>query len=590
MSPSPTESHLSHIATVGDADRWPVRVWPGLIILVAIAGLMVVPGLLLPLTMVHFISVFAAPILGALVAVVWWTFGARVRGRERWLFPVLLLVPAVILAVTLFRSTPMAIPVYALPVVTAVWVVAFALTPTVPRGIRRTVAAGAMIAAWILVGMTRFVGTTGDLVPNLAWRWQPTSEQQFEAESASRAKATPVVTGAVVIGPGDWPAFRGLARDGRLSGVRIDTNWAAHPPELVWKFRVGPGWGSFAVVGDRLFTQEQRGDEEAVVCYAADTFAGVWEYRHSARFQEAMAGPGPRATPTIHDGKVYAQGATGKLVCLDATTGKAQWVADVTAEAQGVLPMWGYSASPLVIDGVVVVYAGGLDGKGTAAYHADTGKLAWVGGQAKHSYSSAHPASLDGVSQVLMVSDYGLEAFRPTDGKLLWEYVQLEKGLQRSTQPMVIGDKDVLFGTGVGNAQGLRRLKVTRSGEEWKAELVWTSKALKPYFNDGVVVKTHLYGFDDARFCCIDLATGKEAWKEGRYGHGQVLALVDQGVLVVQAEDGRVVLVEANPADHNELAAFPALTTKTWNHPVIAHGRLFVRNDQEAACYRLKME
>ncbi|MDB5312793.1 MAG: repeat-like protein [Gemmataceae bacterium] len=565
----------------------PLRVWPGLIIIAAIPPLMIVPGLLLPRTMVHFAAFFAAPILGTLAVVGWWVFAARVRGRDRWLFPVLLLVPAVGLTLTLFPTTLMAVPVYALPLVAAVWVIAAALTAGLSPGDRRGGLVAVLLGGWAVVGLTRFDGADADLVPAFRWRWQKTSEEIFVAERP--ASATPAADARpVVVGQGDWPGFRGPDRDSRVPGVVIDTDWAAHPPELVWEHRVGPGWGSFAVADGRLFTQEQRGKDETVVCYAADTGREVWEHREPARFEEAIGGAGPRATPTIHDGRVYAQGATGKLICLDAATGRPHWTADLTADVGGVVPQWGFASSPLVTEGLVIVYAGGPGGKGTVAYKMDTGQVAWAAGKAAHSYSSAQRATLGGVPQVLMVSDYGVESFRPADGQLLWEHVVHVKGVNRVVQPAVLSDTELVFGTGVGSAQGTRRLRVTRTEAGWDVRTAWTTRAIKPYFNDGVVHEGHLYGFDDSRFCCVDLGTGAEVWKEGQYGHGQVLLLSSQGLLIVQAVDGSIALVEANPAGHNELAKFPALKGKTWNHPVIAHGMLFVRNGQEAACYRLR--
>ena len=255
--------------------------------------------------------------------------------------------------------------------------------------------------------------------------------------------------------------------------------------------------------------------------------------------------------------------------------------------AGGALAQWGFAASPLVTDGLVIVYAGGGAGKGTLAVKADTGAVAWLGGNAKHGYSSAHPAAFGGVPQVLMVSDYGLESFAPADGRKLWEQAWPLRDVNRATQPTVLSDTDVLYGTGVGGEQGTRRLRVTRAGDNWDVTQVWASRAMKPYFNDGVAVGGHLYGFDDRAFSCVDLGNGQGRWRETVYGHGQVLGLPDQGLLLVQAVDGSVALVEAAPADLTELARFPALAGKTWNHPVIAHGHLYVRNGQEAACYRL---
>ena len=589
MTRNEVDDGYSDAAAAPAGGRWPVRVWPGLLIVAAMPVVMFVPGFIAPRTMFHFFAWFLAPVVGTVAAVGWWTFGSRVRGPFRWLAPALLLIPPMALGATLYHGREMALALYALPVVLTAWVLWVAATVPLPGAVRKVGLVAVILGGWALAGALRFDGADADLVPHFTWRWQQTDEQRFLAERAAPAPDAVKDARPVVVAPGDWPGFRGLDRDGRRAGTAIDTDWAKNPPKLLWKHRVGPGWGSFAVAGDRAFTQEQHAAEEAVVCYAADTGAEVWAHHAASRFDEAIGGAGPRATPTLHDGRLYAQGATGKLVCLDAATGKPHWTADVTAGTGGVVPQWGYSASPLVTAGMVIVYAGGPNGKGTVAYRADTGELAWAAGNAKHGYSSAHPATLGGVPQVLMVSDYGVEAFAPTDGRLLWEHVWNIKGMNRVTQPAILGDTDVVFGTGVGGEQGTRRLRVTKGeSNAWDVNVLWTSKAAKPYFNDGVVVGKYLYGFDDSRFCCIDLETGREAWKEGQYGHGQVLLLADQNVLLVQAVDGRVVLVEANPAEHNELAKFPALTGKTWNHPVVAGGRLYVRNGQEAACYELK--
>jgi outer membrane protein assembly factor BamB len=585
-------------------DGWPRRAWPALFILVAVAALMVVPSLVVPRTMVHFLGMFLAPLVGTVALIGWWLFASR--GRVRWLVPALILVPAAAILATLHRGNPMMAAVYGLPLLLVVAVVWHVLTRGLGPEPRRIGLALAMLGVWGLIGMVRIEGADGDMVPTLRWRWQPTDEELFAAERASRTAAAAGPRLYVVEGK-DWPGFRGPARDGRIGGVKID---ADRPPELLWKHRIGPGWGSFAVVGKwppspademRLITQEQRGADEAVVCYAAATGAELWEHRLPARFEEAIGGPGPRATPTIHEARVYAQGATGKLVCLDVDTGKPHWTADLTVDVGGVIAPWGYAASPLVVGGLVVVYGGGPNGKGTAAYRADTGQLAWSAGKATHSYSSPHRATLGGVEQVLLASDHGIESFAPADGKLLWEHAWQAKGLNRVTQPTVLNDTDLLLGTGVGNDQGTRRLRVMKTTSGWDVRTVWGSKAIRPYFNDGVVHGGHVYGFDGTRFCCVDLETGRETWKEGTYGSGQVLLLADQGLLVVQAEKGGVALVEANPAEHVERAKFPALSGKTWNHPVVVPAvdatdpaprptvLLFVRNGQEAACYRFQL-
>jgi len=566
--------------------RWPVRLWPGLLILAFVAVAWTVPAQVAPRTIINMVAWLAGPVLGAVAAVGWWALAARVHGRFRWAVPAFVFVPLVALAVTLHTgSNVLLVVIYGLVAALAVWIGWLAVSVPLPAGVRRTGLFVALTGLWVVVGLLKVDGTDANIVPHLRWRWQLSDEERFLAEKS--AAPLPVADAKPVeIGPGDWPGFRGAKRDAVATGANLAPEWAARPPELVWKKRVGPGWGSFAVAGGKLFTQEQRGSEEAVVCYDAATGAEIWEFKEPGRFEEAISGAGPRATPTVHAAKLYVQGTAGKVHRLDAATGKLDWTADVTA-AGGVLPQWGFAASPLVTDGVVIVYAGGGTGKGTVAFKADTGALVWAAGNAKHAYTSAHPAAFGGVPQALVVSDYGLESFRPADGVKLWEHAWPNPSGNRATQPVVLSDTDVVIGTGVGGDQGVRRLRVTKTGDTWDVKTVWSTRGAKPYFNDGVAVGGHFYGFDDGRFCCVDLSNGQQTWKETVYGHGQVLALADQGLLLVQAESGAVALVETNPADFNEVARVAALTGKTWNHPALAHGFLYVRNGQEAACYRL---
>ncbi len=566
------------------AGRWPVRVWPALVILAAVAACWVVPPLVAPRTMLHFMAWFAAPILGTVAAMIWWTFAARVRGSFRWVVPALVVVPAVALALTLHKGNEIVVAIFGLMAVLVVWVGWITLSIPFPAEVRKVGLVAGLVGVWGVGAAVAVDGMGGDMQPDFRWRWEPSAEEKFNAERKAAPK--PVADGkSVEVGPGDWPAFRGAGRDGLVTGVKLDPDWAARPPEQLWKHRVGPGWGSVSIAGGKLFTQEQRGDEEAVVCYDAATGVEVWEYKTPGRFTESIAGPGPRATPTILGGKVYAQGATGKLARLDAATGQQEWLRDLVADG-GTLVPWGFAGSPLVTDGVVIVTANGGGGKGVIAYKADSGEIAWTAGNGKHSYASPHPATLGGVPQVLVLSDFGLESFR-ADGAKLWEYAWTIPEVNRSTQPAVLSDTDVVLGTGVGPDQGVRRLRVTKAGGGWDVKQVWGTRGMNPYFNDAVVVGKHYYGFDGDRFACVDLETGKQTWKETAYGHGQVLGLPDQGLMIVQDVKGKVALVRADGADFDELAKVPALAGKTWNHPVVAHGRLYVRNGQEMACFRL---
>jgi outer membrane protein assembly factor BamB len=390
--------------------------------------------------------------------------------------------------------------------------------------------------------------------------------------------------------PGDWPGFRGPNRDAIVRDVRLATDWDASPPQLVWKRLIGPAWSSIIVVGERLFTQEQRGSQEAVVCLDAGSGRTLWSHDDAARHEDVQGGAGPRATPTFAAGRLFALGATGILNCLDAATGERHWYRDLAADAETQVPMWGSSSSPLVVGDLVIVFAGGESDKTLLAYQTNSGQLAWSASAGKTSYSSPHLASVGGMSQVLFVSDQGLSAFDPASGAVRWHHSTPagNPGVPRAIQPRVFARDGVLLDAGPDLGTAL--VEVSRSDTSWTATQRWLSRQLKPSFNDFVVHDQSLFGFDGRVFSCLDLQYGRRRWKDGRYGSGQVLLLEDQPLLVVVTEDGEVVLVAADADEHRELGRFQALKGKTWSHPALARGRLYLRNAQEIACYAVRAE
>jgi hypothetical protein len=396
--------------------------------------------------------------------------------------------------------------------------------------------------------------------------------------AAAETSGAPAADGAAARPAAAWPGFRGPGRDGVVRGVRIATDWTASPPVELWRRAIGPGWSSFAVRGGRIYTQEQRGDDEVVACYDAATGEPVWMHGDGARFWESNAGAGPRATPTLSDGRVYSLGGTGILNALDAGDGAVVWSRDAAADTGAKLPVWGFAGSPLVVGDVVVAAASGT----LAAYDVAGGEPRWLGAAGGEGYSSPHLVTLGGVPQIVQLSGEGAVGVAPADGEVLWEHRW--KGYP-IVQPGVTADGDLLLS--VTDHSGLRRLAVGRGSGGWSAEERWTSSGLKPYFNDFVVHEGHAYGFDGGILAAIDLADGERTWKGGRYGHGQLVLLADQGLLLVLSEKGELALVAASPDGFRELARHPAIEGKTWNHPVVAGDLLLVRNGEEMVAFRL---
>ena len=299
-----------------------------------------------------------------------------------------------------------------------------------------------------------------------------------------------------------------------------------------------------------------------------------------------MSGAGPRATPTFVDGRVFTLGATGILNCLDAQTGKLLWTRDINQDSHGTPPMWGLSSSPLVAGQNVIVYGGGKAGKSLLAYRADTGDLAWTAAAGENSYSSPQLTTIAGVPQCLMFHDFGLTSVDPATGKELWKAGIAMPGAPRCGQPHR-SDENKLAVAMLDNP-GVSLIDVTKDGDQWKVSPVWVSKDLKPEFPDFVIHEGNAYGFDGSIFCCLNLATGKRAWKDGRFGRGQVILLEDQALLLVISESGEAVLQAADAQARKEIGRFQALSGKTWNGPVIANGRLYLRNAEEMACYEVQ--
>ena len=560
------------------------RLWPGVAVVVFLLGVIWIPAWMDAPGMVRFMCVYFGPMVGATLIGVWWLFFSRVRWIDRGLVLAAFAAGAALAYSLSLLAFPLLI-VYALPMVLTVWVLVMLSTLFLPWSVVRAVLPAVLLLTWAAYLCFRFEGLYADLHGTLVWRWTLTAEQRFLA--AKGEVGTTKGAAVLTLHPGDWAGFRGPERDGRLTGVRIATDWNQNPPKEVWRHRVGPGWSSFAVVGDNVYTQEQRGNVESVVCYDAASGKEIWAHDDATRFKEQMGGDGPRATPTFHDGKVYALGANGRLNCLNAATGDVVWSRDIAADSGATLPTWGFASSPLVVGDVVTVIAAGSGDKSVLAYDAASGKSpVWSAAAGKMSYSSPHPAKLGGVEQVLCMTEAGLTAF-DAKGDVLWKY-DSPQAMHRVLQPTVLDDSDVL----VSSFTGTRRIHVRHDKDAWATEEGWNSPSLKPNFNDQVVYDGYVYGFDADQFVCVSLEDGRMKWRTKAYGGGQVLLLADQGLLVVQAESGAVVLVKASPDKREELGRITALEdntpeAKTWNHPVVAHGKLFVRNAAWAACYQL---
>ncbi len=581
----------SDAALTGLAGSKPLRWWPAAVLLLAMIIIKLLPAVLESVSMTVLMIGFMGPAGVSLLIMMWWMFASRASVKEKLIGAIGVAALGVVSASLLhFTMKGMSVVLFLIPAGVGLFglaLVVFANRPAV-RLSTALICSAVGFGVWDLLLSE---GVTGKFDPELGWRWSPTREQKYLRSLADRgaeAQDDADITAnaeTVTRGESQWSDFRGPLRDGKQPGIVLEEDWKKAPPRLVWKTPIGPGWSSFTVAGNRLFTQEQRGDNEVVVCLNAETGSILWTHEYPGRFWEAIAGAGPRATPTIGDEGLVSFGADGQLTCLDPVTGDVRWKLNVQTDPDCRPPMWGYSASPLIHSGLVVIHVGGKGQKGVLAYDAKTGEPRWSVASGNHSYSSPQLASFDGVEGILMSTNDGLQFLNAADGSTIWNH-EWKVDNYRATQPLVSGNA-VLVSTSLG--VGTRQLTVKHEANVWNVTEDWTSLDMKPDYNDFVEYQGHIYGFDGNIFACVSLETGKRQWKKGRYGNGQVLLLPDAGQMLVISETGELVLLKADPDKHVEIAKIPAIEGKTWNHPVLIGNRLYLRNGEEAACYELQL-
>ncbi len=471
--------------------------------------------------------------------------------------------------------------------------------------VRRNIVAlvAAAIVGWFVVYQPVYNGAMG--VYDWKLRFARAADRELQQlESAGVANDWQTTTQ-------DYPGFLGGRYWAEVHKVNLETDWEAHSPKELWRREIGGGWSSFAIVGDYAVTQEQRGANELVTCYRVTTGEPVWTHSDTARFdpadfQGSLGGIGPRATPTIVGERIFTQGATGLVNCLDARTGRVNWSHDTTEEFGAPVTVWGKSGSPLVVDEMVVIN-GGAPPKALSesadydsslvAFDVQTGEVRWTAGKRAAAYASPVLADLAGERQIIVVNESWVTSHRASDGKVLWERPWEHENDNSASCPQPIPlDGDRLF-LSKGYGVGASLLAIRRDADgKINSEPLWSppiKKVMKTKFSNVVMREGFVYGLDDVLLECIELETGKIQWKKRRnpeFGHGQIMLMGD--TILVLSETGELALVEATPEEYRELASMQVLDDAhvTWNNPAFSSPYLLVRNAREAACYELPLK
>ena len=390
----------------------------------------------------------------------------------------------------------------------------------------------------------------------------------------------------------DWPAWRGADRTGICRETGLLPAWPEGGPKLLWNIEgLGEGYSTPSVVRGVLYVMGNRDGQEQVIAFDVKKQPReLWAATIGPVRHDGAGYPGPRSTPTFDKGKLYALGLNGDLVCLNARDGKIIWRRDLVKEFEGSLPNWGYSESPLVTNKWVLCTPGGARST-VAALNKSTGATVWespVGDRA--AYSSIIPAKLAGREQFVQFTAQGLIGVAANDGKFLWRWDAPANGTANCTTPIFVGENRVFDASGYGAGGGVVEIKP--EGDAVKADEVYFTKDMKNHHGGVILLDGYLYGSNDpGLLTCLDAATGKVKWRDRSCGKGSLLYA--DGHLYVRSEEGPVSLVEATPEGFHLKGRFeqPDRSEKpSWPYPIIADGRLFLRDQNRLLCYSVRSD
>ena len=384
-------------------------------------------------------------------------------------------------------------------------------------------------------------------------------------------------------GGAEWPQWRGPNRDGVSKETGLLKQWPEGGPPLVWKAQgAGIGYSSLAVANGRVYTMGLRGEREYVIAFDAATGKELWATPNGSAYRDSR-GDGPRGTPTVDGERLYALGGNGDLSALDAKTGKVVWAMNVLEKFGASNIGWGISESPLVLGDKLLINPGGR-GASLVALDKRDGRVLWKSASDKAGYSSAIPVQAGGKTQVVFFTQERAVGVDPADGKILWEYAKPSNDTANVATPVARGNR-VFISSDYGTGGGVVEIKPDGAG----AREVYFTREMRNHHSTSILIGEHLYGFSGAVLTAMRFDTGEIAWKDRSVGKGS-LAYAD-GMLYALSENGVVGLIEATPAGYKEKGRF-SLPDKTgrncWVYPVVANGRLYVRNNDGLSVFELK--
>ncbi len=387
-----------------------------------------------------------------------------------------------------------------------------------------------------------------------------------------------------------WPQWRGPHRDGVVHSADLLTDWPEEGPPLRWQNRIGLGYSSFAVKDGRLYSLFQEGTQEVVACWRVEDGKEVWRHAYDCPYTAADY-PGPRSTPALDGDRLYTVGSGGTFLCLDATSGVPHWKHDLLAEFHATAPKWGIAFSPLIDGERVFTSPGGSGGNSIAAFDKLSGELAWKALDEPAGYSSPLAVTIGGTRQIVFFLGESVVGVAARDGRLCWRFPWATSYDVNAATPVVFqARKDgqildyVFISSGYGKGCALLKIAATGAGG-FEAKQVYQGQQMNSHFASPVRRGEYLYGIDDSRLICLNLRTGQVAWSHAGVNKGSLLRADDH--LVVLGENGRLLLVRATPQEYQEEASARPFRKRCWTMPVLAEGRLFLRDERQRKCLDL---
>jgi outer membrane protein assembly factor BamB len=400
------------------------------------------------------------------------------------------------------------------------------------------------------------------------------------------------ITNIVCAGSDDWPQWRGPNHDGISTETGLLKDWPEGGPKLAWQVKgLGDGYASVSVFGNRIYTAGDKGAESFVEALNLGDGKAIW----SAKLGKSgsVGDPqfeGPRATPSTDGELVLAVGQRGEMVCLKADTGQEVWRKEYTKDFGGTLPMWGYAESPLIDGDKVVITPGGSRGA-MVALNKKTGVLLWQskGFTDEAHYSSVIIAELNGVRQYIQLTPASVVGIAAADGKLLWKAPR--KG-STAVIPTPIYDDGFVYVTS-GYGAGCNLFKINSDSGKFTAEQVYANRVMVNHHGGVIKVGDYVYGYSDGKgWTCQDFKSGEAKWQDKtKLGKGSLVYADGRFYLRQEDKNGTVALIEASPEGYREHGRFDQpdrSSKKSWPHPVVAGGKLFLRDQDVLLCYDVK--